>query len=135
MSGAAYDLKIEQGDDWSPIWTLRYRGSQTPFNLTGYTAKMQIRSTYYASAKLVDLVSPAGIILGGVLGTVQPVISDTQTMSLIPSGAPSPSPVWQKINGRAYTQIGVYDLKITSAGGVTMTVAGGRVLISPDVTR
>jgi hypothetical protein len=135
MSGAAHDLKIEQGDDWSPIWTLRYRGSQQPFDLTGYTAKMQIRSTYYAAAKLVDLVSPAGIILGGVAGTIQPVISDAQTMTLIPTGAPAPNPVNVKINDRAYTLVGVYDLKITSAGGATMTVAGGRVLVSPDVTR
>lgn len=135
MSGAAYDLYIEQGDDWSPIWTLRYRGSQTPFDLTGYTAKMQIRSTYYNTAKLIDLTSPSGLVLGGVTGTIQPIVSDAQTMSLIPAGAPAPNPVNVKFKDRPYTQVGVYDVKITSAAGATMTVAGGRVFMSPDVTR
>lgn len=135
MSGAAYDLYIEQGDDWSPIWTLRLKSNQQPMDLTGYTAKMQIRSVYYATAKMFDLSSPTSIVLGGAAGTIQPVLTDAQTMTFFPVNGPSPNPVNVKRGGRLFTLVGQYDLKITSGAGVTLTVAGGRVFCTTDVTR
>jgi hypothetical protein len=136
MSGAALDLYIEQGDDWTPIWTLRFKANAQPMDLTGYTARMQIRSSYSATATLVDLQSATGgIALGGVNGTIQPKLTDTQTMAFFPVGGPAPNPVNVKVNDRPFTLVGAYDLKLTSPAGNTLTVAGGRVYCSPDVTR
>lgn len=131
MTAAAYDIQLEQGEDWSPIWTLQYTGSALPFNLTGYSAHLQIRSTYSAGATLVDLHSnTGGIVLGGVLGSVQPVMSAAQSAGLS-SGQVA---LTQTLNGRPVFKLGVYDLKLTDTAGKVSTVMGGNVWMTPQTT-
>jgi hypothetical protein len=136
MTAAVYDLKLEQGEDFTPLWQFRWPGSQDPVDLTGWTAHIQIRSTYYASAILADLtIANGGVTLGGVLGTIQWNLPATMTAAMIPAGAPSPTPVWQKINGRPYTKVGVYDVRLYPPSGKVMPIVGGNVYVSPSVTR
>lgn len=130
MAAAAYDIQLEQGETFNPVWTWNWPGGGL-FNFTGYTAHMQIRSTYYASTTLVDLHSnTGGIILGGTAGTMQPILSASASAALI-SG---PVALSQVLNGRSVYLLGAYDLKITDSGGNVTTLMGGNVWIAPQVT-
>jgi hypothetical protein len=130
LAAAAYDIQLEQGETWQPVWTWGWPGSG-PFNFTGYSAHMQVRSTYYAGATLLDLHSnTGGIVLGGVAGTMQPVMSAAQSAALT-SG---PIPLSRTMNGRKVALLGTYDIKITDPSGVVSTLMGGNVWIAPQVT-
>lgn len=130
MTAAAYDIQLEQGETWKPTWTWTWPGGQ-PFNFAGYSAHMQIRSTYYAGAALVDLHSDAGgIVLGGTSGTMQAIISAAASSALM-SG---PVPLSRVINGRQVYLLGTYDIKITDPDGNVSTLMGGNVWIAPQVT-
>lgn len=87
-----------------------------PVNLTGYTARMQIRETVESTTTLVSLTELSGITLGGTAGTIAIVISATATALLDFDSA-------------------VYDLEVVSAGGVVTPVAYGNVYLNDEVTR
>jgi hypothetical protein len=130
MTAANYDLQLEQGETWQPIWTLNWPGSGL-FNLTGYTAHMQIRSTYYAATPLLDLhSSTGGIVLGGAAGTLQPVITAAQSAALLAGEVP----LTRVLNGRRVYLLGEYDVKITDPSGNVTALMGGNVWIAPQVT-
>jgi hypothetical protein len=130
MAAAPYDIQLEQGETFNPVWTWNWPGAGL-FNFTGYSAHMQIRSTYYASTVLVDLHSSSGgIILGGAAGTTQPIITAAASAALI-SG---PVALSQVLNGRSVYLLGAYDLKITDSGGNVSVLMGGNVWIAPQVT-
>jgi len=76
MTPANYDLIIKKGTTYKI--SLVYRSSGTPINLTGYTAKMQIRKDYGGTI-ITELTEMDGIVLGGVAGTILITISDTIT--------------------------------------------------------
>ena len=131
MSAAAYDIVLEQGEDWAPIWTLNYSGTGSPIDLTGFSAHLQMRSTFYATSILAEFKSSNGsIVLGGAAGTVQPIMSAAQSTALS-SGQVA---LTNTINGRQVFKLGTYDLKITDAGGKVSTVMGGNVWMAPQVT-
>lgn len=111
-----YDLKIDQGADFD--LTVTWRDSNgTPIDLTGYTAALQIRRTVDApDPPLVDLANGSGITLGGVAGTVDIAVPAADTRDFQPGG-------------------GVWDLELTSPGGVVTRLLQGRVKVSPEVTR
>jgi len=106
------DLSIIRGDDYRVMITLTSNG--TPFDLTGYTAKAQIRPSTAASAVLyaeftATVESPA------TDGVIKLELDNTTTGAL--------------------TGNGVWDLQITDSGGWVTTVASGAVTLVPDVTR
>lgn len=130
MTAAAYDIQLEQGEDWSPVWTLTLANGAT-FNLTGYSAHLQIRSTFYAVTTLADLHSSSGgLILGGAAGTIQPVLTAAASAAL--SSGQVALPVI--LNGRSVFKLGAYDLKITDPSGKVSTIMGGNVWLAPQVT-
>ena len=130
MTAAAYDIQLEQGEDWSPVWTMTWSNG-APFNLTGYSAHLQIRTTFYAATPLLDLHSSnGGLILGGSAGTVQPVMSAAQSAALSSGQVALPL----ILNGRQVFKLGVYDLKVTDTGGKVSTLMGGNVYLAPQVT-
>lgn len=130
MTAAAYDIQLEQGETFNPVWTWSWPGGGL-FNFTGYTAHLQIRSTYYAGATLVDLHSnTGGIVLGGAGGTLQPVITAAASAALLSGQVP----LSQILNGRSVYKLGAYDLKITDPSGGVSTLMGGNVWIAPQVT-
>ena len=111
-----YNLEINQGATLSLVATWR-DSAGTAINLTGYTARMQVRETYSSSTSIVSLTNAAGITLGGAAGTIAIAISATTTAALT---APFS---------------GVYDLELVSAGGVVTRLLQGAATVSPEVTR
>lgn len=114
MAAANYDFTIEQGA--TEVRTFTWKTSAgTPIDLTGYTARMQLRPMLTSETKLLDLTTEnGGITLGGVNGTVVVTISASQTAAL--------------------TRGGVYDLELVNGPIVTRFVQG-TVSISKEVTR
>ena len=114
--GNRFDITINQGATFE--LTITWKDSAgTAINLSGYTARMQVRETYSSTTPIVSLTNGAGITLGGSAGTIAIVISATTTAALT---APFS---------------GVYDLELVSAGGVVTRLLQGAATVSPEVTR
>ena len=107
-----YDMNAYQGAtfDVTITWSL----DDTPVNLTGYTAAMQIRE-HVATPVVLSLQSGYGITLGGDSGTITITI-DATTMTGISSGR--------------Y----VYDLELYTGSEVTRLLQG-QFLVSSEVTK
>jgi hypothetical protein len=90
---------------------------QKPKDLTGFTARMQLRSGVTSTTVILDLTDVNGdILLGGTEGSITLILSSIQTaLFTFPTA--------------------VYDLHLTSAGGVVTRVASGTITVSPEVTR
>lgn len=115
MAATTYDLLIEQGATFSQLVT--YKESGVAVNLTGYTARMQVRSTLESASTVVELTTANGrIALGGAAGTITLTISATDTAALTA--------------GR-----GVYDLELVSGSGIVTRLLQGVATISRNVTR
>ena len=117
MAGA-YDLAIEQGATFKVIfqWT---DANNTPINITGYSARSQVRPTIESATVLVDATTVNGklsIVAPASDGKVQLLISATETATL-----PSGTAVW--------------DLELIAGDGTVTRLLQGSVTISPEVTR
>jgi hypothetical protein len=112
MSGS-YNIVAKKGTTFRLPMTVRTDG--TPWNLTGYSARMQVRRSANDSVKLLDLVSPTNITLNS---SGQIVVNATATaMTAVPAGR--------------Y----VYDLEVESAGGEVTSLLEGRFVVKPEVTQ
>lgn len=112
------NLAIDQGSDWAKhlVWLDDQTPAQ-PINLTGFTARMQIRANAEAADTLAELTTEDGrITLGGVAGTIDLSLPHAVT-DLLPKGK------W------------VYDLELVSAGGLVTRLVQGSVKVSRNVTR
>lgn len=110
------NLDIEKGATFDV--TLTYKDeNEVVINLTGYTARLQIRDTQDAASFIHEMTTAnGGIVLGGVAGTIQLIISDTDTT--------------------AFTETtGVYDLELISSGGAVTRLVEGTVTFYEEVTR
>ena len=88
-----------------------------PVDLTGYSARMQVRKTISTEAVVVELSTSNGSIsLQGVTGAIELHLRAAQTSAL---------------TGKA----GVYDLELESADGTVTRLLYGDVTLSPEVTR
>jgi len=105
------NLFIDQGTDFTVTVDVS-DATGGILDLTGYSASAQIRKTYGSSTK-VDFTTSTGT---PSQGKVTMSLTDTQTSALE--------------SGRY-----VYDLNITSGGGVTTRVVEGQAIITPGVTR
>lgn len=98
---------------------LRWTGPKptlTPIDLTGCTARLQVRSDRKSAVVLVELsTSNGGIALGDAAGTVDLYLSAEATAAF----------AWAA---------GVWDLEITHPGGDVTRLAQGSVSVSPEVT-
>lgn len=114
---ALYDIKIYQGQAFKLhlVWK---DGAEVPIDVTGYTARMQIRRSVRSSEVLFELSSAAGegITLGTVNGVIDLRISAEDSS--------------------AFTfRSGVYDLELTPPDGEVVRLIQGGVTVSPEVTR
>ena len=115
MAATTYDITIEQGATFSQVIT--YKESGVAINLTGYTARMQVRSTLESATSVVELTTAnSRITLGGAAGTITLTISATDTAALTA--------------GR-----GVYDLELVSGSNIVTRLLQGVCTISRNVTR
>ena len=115
MSAATNNFVIDQGSDWYATFVYKDSGG-TAINLTGYTAALQIRDTYADSTTDLSLTSTSGITITGATGTLAVRATAAQT-AVIAAGQ--------------Y----VYDLEITSSGGIVTRLVQGKISVSPQVTR
>lgn len=116
MVAGVYDIVCEQGASF--LRTLVWQDeNETPINLTGYTARMQVRPTVQSNTVLVSLTTENGAItLGGATGEVRLELTATQTNAL-PAG-------------RA-----VYDLELVSTYGFVTRLVEGSFTVKAQVTR
>lgn len=113
MPAVTYSLLIERGATFSQH--LVWRDSEDDLiDLTGYTARMQIRPKP-AGAVILELTDVNGrIVLGGTAGTIDLSITAADT-STLPSGT--------------Y----VYDLELVN-GTTVYRLMQGTLTVSPDIT-
>lgn len=115
VSPGILNLTLPQGGTWEV--SLTYKASNgTPVNLSGYTARMQVRSSYSSPTAVLSLTDTAGITLGGADGTVQIAVSATTSAT---------------IEAAQY----VYDLEVVSGGGTVTRLVQGTFTVTPEVTR
>jgi hypothetical protein len=113
MPAAPYAIAIEQGAKYRTTLTLTDR------DLTGCSARMQVREAFTSPQALLDLSSEPGegiTITPGPPGVIEIVITSVQTAAM----------TWRS---------GVYDLELTDAGGEVERLLEGSVTVSPEVTR
>lgn len=82
MPAVEEKIEVERGATFRKKFTLYNDEALTsPMNLTGYSAAMQVR-TREDGEIFLDLTTGNGITLGGPLGTVELLISATDTSNL-----------------------------------------------------
>jgi hypothetical protein len=124
MVAGKYNITCQQGSTFDLLMTLRYPDPDSPefdptylnWDLTGYTARMQVRK-YVDSATVVIALTTENdrIVLGGETGTLQLFIRAEDT--------------------RTITTSGFYDIEIISPSNEVDRIIEGTFTLSPEVTR
>jgi hypothetical protein len=121
MLAGTYNIYCEQGATFGRFMTIEVPDEidpeiTTPYDLTDYTARMQVRRTIDNGTVMAELTTENGLItLGGVLGTIEIQMPAEMTASLSTSG--------------------VYDLEIINSGGQVSRVVQGSFTLNQEVTR
>lgn len=111
---ASVALEIIQGANWSKTFRLKDE-NKVAFDLTGYTAKMQIRRTLQSSDVIKELSTENGkIAVLGSNGEITFLLTSQDTVAMSGNG--------------------VYDVDLMKDGKV-YTIFGGKIIIIPHVTR
>lgn len=115
MAAGVYHFAIEQGSTFGR--TITYKDSAgDAINLTGYTARMQLRKSIEDESTVIELTTENGrIALGGSEGTITLTIAASDTASLS-------------------TVEGVYDLELATGSTVEKLIAG-TFTVKREVTR
>lgn len=116
MSAATYNFEIEQGATLVKAFVWK-DSNGSPVNLSGYTAKMQFRKSVSSSDVLLEMSTTNGRIS---------ITAGTGTVALVLDAATSAAITWSSA---------VYDLELTSSGGIVTRLLQGSVTVSKEVTR
>ncbi|NBX24091.1 MAG: hypothetical protein EBR52_08320 [Microbacteriaceae bacterium] len=108
------DLDCWQGAnfDYQLTWTV----AGSAVNVTGYSARMQVRQYAESTATVLSLVNGTGITLGGTAGTIALSAVATATSA---------------IEAGQY----VYDLELVSGAGYVTRLVEGSFVVYAEVTR
>ncbi len=88
-----------------------------PVDLTGCTARMQVRAEVESPTALLTLTTEnGGITLGGATGVVDLLSAESETAAMTWDG-------------------GLWDLEVVHPGGDVTRLAEGSISVSPEVTR
>jgi hypothetical protein len=116
MAAGKHNFLCEQGATFNPLITWRDE-SNALVDVTGYTARMQVRPTVASTTVTTSLTTENGrITLGGAAGTIELLITDEDTALLTPA---------------TYK----YDLEMVSSGGTVVRLIKGNFKVDPEVTR
>lgn len=115
MAAGIYNFAIEQGATLNKVITWK-DGDDAAINLTGYTSVAQFRPTISASPVLTLSSVSGGITLGGAAGTITLGATATTTAALAAGD-------------------GVWELELTSSGGVVTRLLTGTYSILPEIVR
>lgn len=110
-----YNFTIDQGAHFERVVSIT-NSSDEPFDLTDYTARMQIRTEIDSADVVISLTTEnGGITLGGEEGTITLVILAEDTADI--------------------TSDGVYDIEIIDDQDRVFRVLKGKIRLEPEVTR
>jgi hypothetical protein len=112
MEATEYPITIEQGSTFQKQF--RWKVDGVIMNLTGYTAKMQVRKAFGGALGFELSTQNDRILLGGATGTVALEMAPDETAAL-PAGN------------------FVYDLELTD-GGTVRKLIRGTVVVLPEAT-
>jgi hypothetical protein len=107
------DLTIEQGTTWAFSWPITVDGASV--DLADWSARAQIRRAVQSPTVLYEWSTAKGNAT---------LTNSSVTLSL----APEETSAWTWIDA-------VYDIEVTDPLGRVARIAGGRVVISREVTR
>ena len=118
---ANLNLTVVQNTNFDDSVLIRDADTQTPFDLTGYSARMQVRREINDTTPVFDWSSADGeLVMGGVLGTITWDISAAETAV--------PEVDWDG-------ELWVYDLLLTSPSGDVDRALYGTITIYGSSTR
>ena len=121
MIAGTYNIYCEQGTTFGRIITIAVPDAidpeiTNPYDLSGHTARMQVRRTIDSTTQMVELTTENnGLTINESDGSITIEMSSDVTASLTTSG--------------------VYDLEIIDATGNVSRVIQGTFTLSPEVTR
>ncbi len=116
MAAGKLNFIIEQGTTFSHSLTWLDE-SESAVNLTGFTARMQVRPNITEETVLLELTTENGriVITNPLTGTIELLVTAADTAAI----------TWSS---------GVYDLEMVSGSVVTRLVEG-KIKVSKEVTR
>ena len=114
MSAGTYNMVIEQGATFVRIF--RWLSDSTPVNLTGASAKMQVRETTESSVLFEASTSNGRLSIADALGEITLTITAAESTAFD----------WL---------FGKYDLEVTTAAGTVYRLIQGTISISSEVTQ
>jgi len=107
-------LNLYQGDDWAGLVSVYQADGTTPFDLTGYTARAQIRRD--VADRALDVLAEITIgVVDAAGGLLSLDLDHTVTATL---------------SGHL-----LWDLQLTDAAGEITTILAGGVNVTSEVTR
>lgn len=116
MSAEVHNLSVEKGASFEQIirWT---DDDGVAINLTGATARMQVRAATNVTSVLFEATTANGkLAIAGDLGQITLTIAATESAAF----------TWS---------FGKYDLEIVTAGGLVYRLIRGTISISAEVTQ
>lgn len=130
MQSVPYDITIQQGVNWD--LSFRWLTEDGVVDLAGYGAQMQVRSDASSQTILLDLATGGkGIAINEQTGRVTVSIAPAQLNAIRYPGARDK--IWAA--RQQLVHLGDYDLHLISEQGTRTRMIGGRVYLSPGVTR
>lgn len=116
MSVAQYDFEIIQGATFTQPFVWK-DGDGDPVDLTGYTARMQVRKSVQAEDVLLEATTANGrIVIDPLTGTFTLTLSASVTESID----------WL---------CGQYDIELVDSDGVVVRILEGHIAVSREITR
>lgn len=115
-----YEMHIDAGADY--VMTVSQEDTAgTAIPLTGYSARMMLKSTYADTTPLISLTSEVGggLTINEAAGEIEVFIEDIDTATLCEDKVTE----------------GVYDLEIESSTGVVTRLIGGPWYAYPEATK
>jgi FlaG/FlaF family flagellin (archaellin) len=120
-----YHIAVDQGSTFRKAITWK-DGSGNPVNLAGYSARMQVRSSFASSTVVLSMTTVNGkIMLGGSAGTISLYLSASDTAALSTASPADFSDAF----------VGVYDLELVAPNGDVTRLLQGSFAVNPEVTR
>ena len=125
LTNNKYNLEMWQGATFSMTVTVKDSSANVQ-NLTGYTARMQIRSSYDSGTVTESLTTSNGeIIITAAEGNVALELAATRTANI---------PV-VLTNGKPPKTVYVYDLELVDGAGKVSKLLFGDINVYGEVTR
>ena len=116
MPAGQFDFTIEQGATFSQQVTWR-DSTGSAIDLTGYSARMDVRKSHVSTTRLIQLSTTNGFItISGSIGRVDILLPASGTETLTPADA-------------------VYDLEMVAADGTVTRLLEGKANITAEVTK